>query len=303
MRRAAWTMPAAVLLGVLLALPSRSAPPALTDGPEDTQIPSRLRPPRSDESPQAGTGQPHLPASLGKGLVLYYAFDKNERGKVTDLSGSGNHGTAHGATWVPKGVMGGALKFDGKRDYVDTENPLLADGFAEVTLAAWVCLSIYTPHAGIVCSRAAGPKTGEILALAEGDPDNDEAVFFVGNGRTFTGCTTASAGDLRTGVWHHLAATWKSKEAGGDGMTRIFLDGKPSNAEGHLEGLVAQRDSLKIGWDPFEVVSGENRHLNGLVDEVRVYRRALSPHEVEDLCQRTAPSDPRLSPARRGGRR
>jgi hypothetical protein len=49
-------------------------------------------------------------------LVGAYSFNEGSGTKVTDLSGSNNHGTISGATWTSSGRYGKALFFDGRND-------------------------------------------------------------------------------------------------------------------------------------------------------------------------------------------
>ncbi len=60
-----------------------------------------------------------LPEALRKGLVLYYAFDRDEGGKVADASGKNNQGDVHGAKWTSKGKAGGAFRFSGRRERIE----------------------------------------------------------------------------------------------------------------------------------------------------------------------------------------
>ena len=77
-------------------------------------------------------------------------------------------------------------------------------------------------------------------------------------------------GDL-TGDWHHVAATY-------DGHTRtIYLDGEAigsDQATGH---------DVQVGWDLRIGLTYTGEYFDGLMDEVRVYRRALSANEMSDL--------------------
>ncbi|MFC1460971.1 hypothetical protein ACFLQR_00440 [Verrucomicrobiota bacterium] len=70
-------------------------------------------------------GKTAVSIGLKKGLIVYYSFDKNEKGKVIDKSGKENHGKVHGAKWIAKGQVGGAFEFDGKDDYIDLGRPVL----------------------------------------------------------------------------------------------------------------------------------------------------------------------------------
>ena len=85
---------------------------------------------------QGGTTPPEGEAaspSTEAGLVAYYPFD----GDTKDLSGNGNDGTNHGATFV-SGHSGQALSFNGKDNFVQAPvniNPIV---MPQMTMAAWV---------------------------------------------------------------------------------------------------------------------------------------------------------------------
>jgi hypothetical protein len=227
-----------------------------------------------------------LSEALSKGLVLHYAFDRDEGGKVADRSGMRNDGTIHGGVaWTDAGISGGACRFDGAESYIDTGNPSLANGFTEVTLSAWVRPSSTTPHSGILCLYAPG-NLYEVLALSEGAPGKNDAMVYVGNGTAYTAAMMTPVGFLSTPEWHLLTGTWKSPLVGGDGLVRAYMDGalcSASETSRFLGGTVAQHFPLLVGWDAVGATRGESRHFNGLLDDVRVYNRSLSDDEVRQL--------------------
>ena len=55
---------------------------------------------------------------LARGLVGHWTFDEGAGTIAREVSGRGNHGTIHGATFVKRGD-GFALRLDGKDDYVE----------------------------------------------------------------------------------------------------------------------------------------------------------------------------------------
>ncbi|RQV98768.1 LamG domain-containing protein, partial [bacterium] len=61
--------------------------------------------------------------------MAHWKFDNSKGSTLTDISGNGNHGTVHGASWVPGGGASGdgALRFDGLNDYVEVVNNLTLD--------------------------------------------------------------------------------------------------------------------------------------------------------------------------------
>src|SRR5688572_20099110 len=70
--------------------------------------------------------------------VAAYSFDAGTGTTLTDLSGSGNHGTIAGATWTAAGRFGGALSFDGTDDLVTIPDANSLDLTTGFTLEAWV---------------------------------------------------------------------------------------------------------------------------------------------------------------------
>ena len=75
---------------------------------------------------------------------------------------------------------------------------------------------------------------------------------------------------LAIGVWTHLAATY-------DGVTmRFYVNGVQVGSRAQTGSMLVSTRALRIGGNS---VWGE--YLNGLVDDVRIYNRALSPAEIQ----------------------
>ena len=69
-------------------------------------------------------------------------FNEDDGNVLHDSSGNGNDGVIHGANWT-KGIMSGALEYDGVDDYVDTNNANIDDFFStSITLEAWIKTSM-----------------------------------------------------------------------------------------------------------------------------------------------------------------
>ena len=106
------------------------------------------------------------------------------------------------------------------------------------------------------------------FVLADKDPDGE------GLGLYLRGTT-----DLRDDSWHHVVAV-RDADAG---MNRIFVDGEEENsvAVTYTAGFDVSVD-LNIGWINN---TGGTFNYNGILDEVAVYGRALSPTEIEKHYQ------------------
>ena len=76
------------------------------------------------------------------------------------------------------------------------------------------------------------------------------------------------------GNWHHLAGTW-------DGSTmKIYVDGKLENSVPTVGKISANEEVLCIG-----AAEGQAIPLKGIIDEVKIYNKALSEGEMDELMR------------------
>ena len=207
------------------------------------------------------------------GLVGAWGFGEGSGSSVGDASPEGNGGTVSGAAWSAAGRYGSALSFDGVNDWVTVADDASLDLAGAFTLEAWVRP---TTAAGIrtvlLKERPPGEHAYALYSALWGPPQSE---IFTSTG-FFSAAGTASAA---AGVWTHLAATL------GGGSLRLYVNGtlvRTSSASGAVLNTGAP---LRIGgnaiWDEW---------FGGLIDEVRVYNRALSAAEIQtDLATAIAP--------------
>ena len=202
--------------------------------------------------------------TAGANLVLNWTLDESSGTGAADASGRGNTGAVGGgATWVA-GKVGGGLQFDGNSGAVVATNVGgLPSGNQPHTLAAWVKVT-------------ALPAKRAWIALL-GDVGSGAHHWLINsNGVTQFGVWNENqvAPVLGVGTWKHLAVTF-------DGATQTgYVDGVAigsTAATYNLKGV-----SLKVA----RAVDWENA-FNGLVDDVRVYTRALTASEVSALAGAT----------------
>ncbi len=150
-----------------------------------------------------------------------------------------------------------ALLFDGTDDTVTVSNAGVAE-IQEITLSAW--------------ARLNGPLDGIMRLVSVG---NDKASLFTEQGKLRFAIGDASSyyyvrddTVLPTAEWLHIAATY-------DGATlRLYLDG----VEIGTEAVTATLKGGDTVW-----LSDASQALDGYLDDVRVYRRALSAAQIDDL--------------------
>jgi hypothetical protein len=210
------------------------------------------------------------------GLVAWWRFDEGAGSAASDCSGNGNDGAIYGASWVD-GKIGKALSFDGNDDYVEAPDSDSLD-VTNLTIVAWIAPRSYPPsryHAGIVgkggFDMGSGYETLLYCELHESGGTSVEAKWF----ELDTNRDQMHCGPVARDVWTHVAATH-------DGTSgTLFLNGTLS-AQQPLAAIIPNSSSLFIGVR----TPGDNfrAHFDGLIDEVRVYNRALSTGEIRELC-------------------
>ena len=195
------------------------------------------------------------------GPIAHYRFDEGKGAKLLDSSGNGHRGVVHGAAWVPSGE-GFALRFDGVDDYVDCGGDAALSPTHAVSLEAWVHPTA-TPgagEAGIVGKRYASYvltyyTDGRVWWYISGGGSNCKAV-------------------VPAGAWHHVVGTFDGK-----GL-RLYVDGRLAASAEAKRGLVGTAGQFRMGNSSGDKQFTKGAHFQGMLDEVRLYGRALAADEV-----------------------
>ncbi len=70
-------------------------------------------------------------------LMLYFTFDEDEGGKVTDITGNNIEGSFEGAVWSKDGKIGGAVYLENNQQFVEVDAVPELDITDELTIQAW----------------------------------------------------------------------------------------------------------------------------------------------------------------------
>ena len=227
------------------------------------------------------------------GCVGYWRFDESGGNVAPDASGLGNHGAlVNGPVWTADAWRGGALRFDGVNDFVQINVPTqlpLSNAPRSVTLwAKWSGTEFGGPRYQSVLGYGTPYQTGAFFSVERGGDYNYKRLFWMDWAHGLTG-TTADA--LPANTWVHVAATH-------DGETlRLFLNGVV-DASGDF-ALKTQLSPLGLLIGTCPPNDGWHANFSGVLDEVAVFDRALSPEEIRVLMNRL-PANPVLSYGRAG---
>lgn len=218
------------------------------------------------------------------GLVGYWKFDEGSGNTATDSSGNNNHGTLNnGPAWVP-GKFGKALSFDGVDDFVQIPQSSSLDVTDQITVEAWVYPRAYVGSFGDVShivSRCAD-NGGHIYVLSV---HADGKVWFSVNPMSGEKLSVAN---LTLNTWTHLAMTY-------DGAyIRLYINGYLDSSYVQSGSIYTTGNWLAIGCKPTGSGGGPGiyAYFNGIIDEVRIYNRALSQQEIQsDIGEISPPTE------------
>ena len=206
-------------------------------------------------------------------LVAYYKLDEIEGDIASDSAGH-NHGTVHGdPAWQRDGgKIGGALQFDGSGNYVDTPTVLNPTDGA-FSAVAWIKGGA---PGQIILSQTDGTGVGE--SWIGTDPSQGKllsGLVPLAGGRT-SPSVLQSEFVITDEKWRHVGFVW-------DGSRRyLYVDGAEVASDvGTLNPLKSSDGGLYIGADKNLDASS---FWAGLIDDVRIYNRALHADEIERLA-------------------
>ena len=214
---------------------------------------------------------------LSNGLVGNWSFDGPDMADNTafDRSGQGNDGTLTNGPTRQIGRIGQALKFDGSNDYVDLGSASSIDDLDVFTYTAWIYIKSFPAgnRAGII-TQGLNDRLCEVDN--RGGASGDKTLRLTTDRGTDTNLIAADD-LLTTNRWYHVACVFDL-----NGTNRLYIDGsEPSygtNTQG--SGILSDDPGQLVIIGAFDPPGNE---FNGLIDDVRVYNRALSSDEIKRL--------------------
>jgi hypothetical protein len=193
-------------------------------------------------------------------LIAYYPFN----GNAVDESANSHDGIVNGAalTSDKNGKSDSAFLFNGTTDSISVPVNINPSVLPEVTITAWVRADKKNP-------------VRQVVSNDNGGFDRSMGIDFRGGGN---GWSAFSGTDSLLGFqpvvldeWIFLAVVYDQPA----GTVQLYVNNNVIEGTG---AIGAGCDSLLIGASP---VFGE--YFSGAIDEVRIYNRALTPSEIQDI--------------------
>ena len=207
-------------------------------------------------------------------LVSYWKLD----GDAVDSAGS-NDGTIYGA--VPAtGQIGGALSFDGSDDYANCGNDESLN-IERITISAWINSNVLSGSGNrnkvILMKFQDSLATNEsAFGFSQSKGDYSKLGFGFNDGSWHSWLT---ANSVMEAGWMHVAVTY-------DGVSEpvFYVNGliETTDGTGVPAPLPTNTTDLTIGAQD---ATDPSAYFDGIIDDVRIYDRALSAEEIEAMYE------------------
>lgn len=217
------------------------------------------------------------------GLFAHWALDEAQPGSIAvDSSGFGNPGTPSTNPPMPTPDVPPvhfrdpySLSFNGQDQWIEMGNPPLLDLGGAISIAAWVRPLAVDNYRNVVAhGYRYTPSYGLSLRIYSGAYQ-----FTYWDSSDHLASAPVPAADL--GAWVHLCGVY-------DGATySIYRNGALAASTTDTAVPLANADAIwAIGARAPQAGGGVDYMLQGQIDDVRIYGRALTADEVEALYRR-----------------
>jgi uncharacterized surface protein with fasciclin (FAS1) repeats len=222
----------------------------------------------------------------------FYTFDEGKGTIAADTSGNGNDGTINGAVWTT-GKNGSGLRFNGVDNYVSIP-PM---NFNEISISAWFyknandTVNADAIFGGWKQNANAQNEEGLELRFYNGRPDTLQFGVITQNssGVRREGFATYNLGNS-VGKWYHVTGTYTKAT----GEQKLYVNGQLMNTQNHPAGNtvvpLTYYPDMRIGYS-----RADNGYFNGVIDDVRIYNRALSNQEVINIYNSVPGDTPQVT--------
>jgi hypothetical protein len=226
--------------------------------------------------------------TLGTGLLGYWDFDHGSATQVTDQSGNAGTATLVNGATLGLGKLGNGLTLGGGTSFATVGDSAALRVGGDITISLWV------QHGSL-------PLTGAYMYyLEKGENDKDNYALgcygaaqgpslffeFTDSSNNYNYVQQSSGPVLSNGQWTHIAFVFDHA----NGALRFYSNGQLLSTATSVKSLNETiTSSLSIGH---QNIAGYEFPMNGSLDELRIYNRALSAADVQILYNARPPHSP-----------
>jgi len=234
---------------------------------------------------------PNIPVT-DPNLLVWYTFEEGSGNVALDYSGHNRHGVMTGSPLPSRtgGMVGDAIALTGNGDRIvyDGDNGAFLNGLSAMSVTVWIKSNIINTEKGfVVFTDPDGTDARDIRYDDAGSTTGVDNCFKYGVTTGTAGQQLESPGGLQVTEWQHVAMTWVT-----DTQIQFYVDGTllaPGNPPADPpDGTTIGCTKLVVGQG---CKDGAASSWNGLIDDVRVYNKALTQQQIKDIMR----GDPKLA--------
>jgi hypothetical protein len=202
-------------------------------------------------------------AVVDPSIELLLHFSETSGHTFADASGHGNDGSCSGSacpTMALRGAFGPGIRFDGS----DVINVPVDVSETSYTSSVWF--------------QTTQQSIGIFSVVDIGSGGHDRHIYLSGGAvcvRTWSDETICGGANAANGMWHHVAHVF----GGGTGGQHVYLDGVQVAAGAKAQSDFNWQTSIQVGFS----ADATTQSFNGMLDEIAVFNRDLSPQEIKNL--------------------
>jgi hypothetical protein len=219
------------------------------------------------------------PTVAADNLVGWWRLDSHSGNTFLDSSGYGNDAEALSMAVADLSVsskISNGVAFDGVNDVLEVSNSNSLMGMSQMSVSLWVYLNEKNNFEDLINYSANNTSnTNNIYRLLTNDNADQSVLFGLW---TIDGNDYANAGSLALLTWYHLLITYDGQNL------KIYVNSvlnDTSPLTGEVQSYVDDDVTLSFGHGTH--VLRDNNAINAVIDDVRIYNRALSADEVNAL--------------------
>ena len=225
-------------------------------------------------------------SAVEEGLVLYLSFD--EEGNPSDASDNPTDVTVHGTLNTAGDQFGGhAIEFDGAAaNFIEVAHASKLAGTEAMTIAVWAMTTNADALPRAIISKRVGFRNGDVYQLFSW---NDIKMYARVNAQNSEQTQMVSETVLESDVWYHFAIVFNGAAPEAE-RGKMYVNGALEGTFSHPDSAVGDSDApVWIGT----LNSGYAQNWLGLMDELKVFGRALSEDDILQLMDGPTPVKPR----------
>lgn len=216
-----------------------------------------------------GTNSQSIILKVGGDLVAYYPFDNYS----TDHSGYGRRPSTYGTVSYSEGKYEQAISLNGTNTYINAPEGIL-NSLNDITIMAWVYDTEVRSNSRIFDF---GTGTDAYMFLTPKSGATGYPRFAIKNGGSEYLINSMTQTLFPKNEWTHIAVTLDNNYG------RMYING------------VQVGSNTNLSVKPSDLISSANNYLGrsqfssdpyfkGLIDEFRIYRKALSAKEINNIA-------------------